>query len=119
MWLARFARALARWRANGNNSKSSAVSSPARFSFSSLGIESLIPTPSSAVSHIKTPKLAGILEWWNNGTLAYRKKKATTPVFQYSITPFFHTSFFYRQFFFTQSTISIRLANQTSENDFA
>src|ERR1043166_218274 len=84
MWLARFARALARWRANGNNSKSSAVSSPACFSFSSLGIESLIPTPSSAVSHIRAPE-----DYWSTGILEHWEE---TPPLQYSNIPLLHSS---------------------------
>src|ERR1043166_2379372 len=86
MCLSRFARALERWRANGSNSESSAVSSPARFNFSSRGIESLIPTPSSAVSHIKTPE-----DYWSTGILEHWEETPppSIPIFHYSILPHF------------------------------
>src|SRR4030095_16303070 len=109
MWLSRFSREFASWRANGINAEISADRRPRFRSCSSRGTASLIPTPSSAVSHIKTPQEnIGVME---SGVLG--PKASGT---HYSITPLLQ---FYRQFLFTHSTISHRLANQTSGNDLA
>ena len=56
------------------------------------------------------------LESWNFGVMGQR-----TAAVHYSITPILHhsNSIPYRQCSLTQLTISIRLANQTSENDLA
>src|SRR5262245_30413334 len=56
MWLSRFSRAFASARAKGISSERSAERSPTRLNLSSSGTRSLIPTPSSAVSHITPPR---------------------------------------------------------------
>src|SRR4026208_586022 len=103
MWLSRFSRKLASWRANGINSEISAERSPRFRSCNSCGTELLIPTPSSAVSHIKgLPRRAN----WNDGELEYWSVEAGTvrnPLLHHSTTPSTQS---HRQFFFTQSTIS-------------
>src|ERR671923_1387395 len=90
--------------------------SPRLRNCNSLGTALLIPTPSSALSHME-----GLL-WrknWSEGVLEYGvlgaliRSEPITPSLQHSITPF------YKQVFFTQSTISHLLANQTSGNDLA
>src|SRR5215510_9311180 len=119
MWLSRFSRAFASWRANGINSERSAEPTPARFNRSAAGTELLIPTPSSVVSHMEPPNFLNVaalereLEYWSVGDLT----ESVNPILHYSNTP--SLQFPYRQFSFTQLTISIRLANQTSENDLA
>src|SRR5215510_640129 len=55
----------------------------------------------------------GVLEFWSNGKLA----ETVSTTLHHSNTPLFPS--YYRQCSFTQLTISIRLANQTSENDLA
>src|SRR3990172_4018196 len=55
MWLSRFSRASASARAKGINAEISADRSPARFNRSPSATELLIPTPSSAGSHIEPP----------------------------------------------------------------
>src|SRR6266481_1447442 len=63
MWLSRFSRQFASSRATGISLERSADRSPNRSSRSSFGTELLIPTPSSAVSHIEPPILFYAFPW--------------------------------------------------------
>src|SRR5262245_38085534 len=105
MWLSRFSRAFASARAKGISSERSATPSPWRFNRSSWGTELLILTPSSAVSHITPPH-----SFTSHRYLPPLPRRERTEV---------RVNFHHRHFSFTQLTISIRLANQTSENDLA
>src|SRR6476469_8039766 len=106
MWLSRFSRELTSCRANGISWEMSAVRSPRLRNFNSAGTELLIPTPSSAVSHMKTPHT---IDWSTTVMLQqFRDHHSNTPIPQ-----------FYKHFSFSQSTISHLLGNQRSGNDLA
>src|SRR5438445_9779376 len=91
MWLSRFSRELASWRANGINAEISAVRSPRFRSCDFRETESLMPTPSSTVSHMERPSLR---RNWSDGVLEYWVRIVcvpNTPLLYYSNTPFLQT----------------------------
>src|SRR6266545_7171046 len=85
MWLSRFSRELASWRANGISAEISVDRNPRFRNCSSRGTELLIPTPSSAVSHMEGSSKEKLERWsigecW--GRLPIRTLYSITPLIQ-------------------------------------
>src|SRR5438093_9262203 len=84
----------------------------------------LSAAPRALVAHLSEPNYLFLRHHRQCRTWKLLQKKIgvmgsdreTSPTLQHSITPI---PLSHRQFFFTQSTISQRLANQTSGNDLA
>src|SRR6266404_577528 len=81
MWLSRFSRELASWRANGINAEISAVRSPRFWSCDFRETESLMERPS-----LRRNWSDGVLEYWVRIVCV-----PNTPLLHYSNTPFLQT----------------------------
>src|SRR6266481_4947602 len=119
MWLSRFSRQFASSRATGISLERSADRSPNRSSRSSFGTELLIPTPSSAVSHIEPPLFYRSSSPWRPLRLCAGLHLSDSLLYLATTLSSQRFLLRYRQCSLIQLTISIRLANQTSENDLA